>query len=70
MNNITYIYIYIYVHISLSLYIYIYTHNRHLGLIKFAPPYFVFFPQTTLFTIHILSNRPDIYKIMAKTLLI
>ena len=50
-------------------YIYIYIYNRHLGLIN-APPLFVFFLQTTFFTIHLLSKRPEIYTILAKTLLI
>ena len=44
-------------------------YNRHLGLIN-APPLFICFLQTTSFTIDLLSKRPDIYTIMAKTLLI
>ena len=44
-------------------------YNPHLGLIN-APPLILFFLQTTCFTIILLSKRPDIYKIMAKTLLI
>ena len=46
----------------------VYTYNRHLGLIN--APLIVFFFQTTSFTIDILSKRPEIYNIMAKTLLI
>ena len=30
----------------------------------------MFFLQTTIFTIDLLSKRPEIYKLMAKTLLI
>ena len=46
-------------------------HNPHLGLINAAPPPYLFvFFQTTFFTIHLLSKRPDICKMMAKTLLI
>ena len=47
---------------------YYYRNNRHLGLIT-APLIFIFL-RTTFFTIHLLSKRPEIYKIMAKTLLI
>ena len=47
-------------------YIYIYIYSRHLGLIN--APLFVVFLQTTFFTIYLLSKRPEIYKIMAKTL--
>ena len=46
-------YIYVY------MYIYIYIYNLHLGLI--SAPLFVFFLQTIFFTIHVLSNIPDIY---------
>ena len=60
-----YIYIYTYKH---YIYIYIYTYNRHLGLIN-APLFFCFL-QTTFFTIHLLSKRPEVYTNMAKTLLI
>ena len=71
------LYVYIYVdvcvsvcvYLSLSLSIYIYIYNRHLGLIN-TPPLFVLFLQATFFTIHVLSKRPYIYTIMAKTLLI
>ena len=51
------------------MYIYIYIYNPHLGLIN-APPLFVFPLKTTIVTIHLLSKRPDIYLILAKTLLI
>ena len=44
-------------------------YNPHLGLIN-TPPLFVVFLQTTFFTIHLLSKRPEIYWILAKTLLI
>ena len=54
---------------DLVYYIYIYIYNLHLGLLN-APPLFVVFLQTTSFTIDLLSKRPEIYKIMAKTLLI
>ena len=78
-NYTIYIYIYIcviiyytsiiiYVCICVYIYIYIYTYNRHLGLIN--APLFVVFLQTTSFTIDLQSKRPEIYKIMAKTLLI
>ena len=60
-----YIYIYIYVCI---IYIYIYISSP--PWINKRPPYLFCFLQTTFFTIHLLSNRPDIYKFMAKTLLI
>ena len=52
------------------IYIYIYIYNPHLGLINAPPPLFLFFLQTTFFTIHLLSKRSEIYKIMAKTFLI
>ena len=42
-------------------------YNPHLGLIN-APPLICLFLQTTSLTIDLLSKRPDIYKIMAKTL--
>ena len=45
---------------------YLYIYNRHLGLIN-APPLIVVFLQTTSFTIDLLSKRPEIYNIMAKT---
>ena len=48
--------------------IYIYIYNIHLGLIN--APLFVVLLQTTFFTIHLLSKRPYIYNIVAKTLLI
>ena len=73
MCNI-YIYIYIYISISLSLslslyiYIYIYVYFPHLGSIN-APPLICVFRPNDVFTIHVLSKRQDIYKIMAKTLL-
>ena len=51
------------------MYVYIYIYNRHLGLIN-APPLYLFFLQTTFFTIHLLSKGPDIHNILAKTLLI
>ena len=51
------------------IYIYIYICNLHLGLINAPPPECVFL-QTTFLTIHLLSQRPDIYKLLAKTLLI
>ena len=54
----TYIYIYIDIYKHIYIYIYIYKHI------------FVVFLQTTSFTIDLLSKRPEIYKIMAKTLLI
>ena len=58
-----------YVCIYIYIYIYTYIYNRHLGLIN-APPLFLLFLQTTFFTIHILSKRPEVYKILAKTLFI
>ena len=57
-----YTYIYIYVHIRIC--------NPHLGLINASPPLIFVFLQTTFLTIHLLSKRPEIYKGMAKTLLI
>ena len=66
----THMYIHIYLSISLSLsiyiYIYRYRYKPHLGLMN--APLFVFFLQTTFVTINLLSKRPDIYTIMAKTL--
>ena len=62
-------YIYIYIYTYIHIYIYIYMYNRHLGLINAPPPY-LFFLQTTSFTIDSLSKRPEIYKIVAKTLFI
>ena len=44
------------------------TYNPHLVLINAPPPYSCFFLQTTFFNIHLLSKRPDIYQILAKTL--
>ena len=64
-----YVIAFMYVSLSLYIYIYMYVYNPHLGLINAPPPYFVFL-QTTFFTIHLLSTRPEIYNIMAKTLLI
>ena len=55
-------------YVCIYIYIYIYIYNPHLGLIN--APYFLFFLQTTSFTIDLLSNIPEIYTIMAKTLLI
>ena len=52
-----------------SSYTYVCIYNLHLGLIKVSP-LFVFPLKTTFFTIHLLSTRPDIYYILAKTLLI
>ena len=69
------IYIYIYMHMFVYIYIYIvyniyiYIYNRHLGLIN-APPLCCLFLQTAFFTLHLLSKRPEMYKILAKTLLI
>ena len=40
---------------NVYIYIYIYVYNLHLGLIN-APPLFVFFLQTTFFTINLLST--------------
>ena len=54
---------------TVNIYIYIYIYNPLLGLIN-APPLIYVFLQTTSFTIALLSNRQDIYKNMAKTLLI
>ena len=65
-----YIYVYTYTHVYIYIYICIYICNLHLGLINTPPPLILFFLQTTSFTIDLLSNRPEIYKIMAKTLLI
>ena len=45
-------------------------YNPLLGLINAPPPLLVFFLQTNSFTIDLLSKRAEIYKIMAKTLLI
>ena len=50
------------------MYVYIYIYNRHLGLI--SAPLICVFLQTTFVTIHLLSKRPDIYTILAKTLFI
>ena len=65
-THILYVYVYMYVCMYIHIYIYIYIYNRHLGLIN-APPLFLFFLQTTSFTIDLLSKRPAIYKIMAET---
>ena len=50
--------------------VYIYIYIIPPWINKRPPPLFLFFLQTTFFTIHLLSNRPDTYTIMAKTLLI
>ena len=42
------------------------TCNPHLGLIN-APPLFVFPLKTTVVTIHLLSARPEIYQMLAKS---
>ena len=50
-------------------YIYIYIYNRHLGLIN-APPLICLFSPNDIFHYSFIIKRPDIYKIMTKTLLI
>ena len=42
------------------IYIYIYVYNLHLGLTN-APSLILCFPPNDLFTIHLLSQRPEIY---------
>ena len=45
-------------------------YNRHLGLINAPPPYLCFSSKRPFSLLFLLSKRPEIYKIMAKTLLI
>ena len=63
-----YIYIYVYIYIYISIIIIFLLSPPWIN--KRPPPLFCVFLQTTFFTIHLLSKRPEIYKIMAKTLLI